>query len=277
MDLQRRSPPPVRSVFSSISARLRALVSFSTILSVLCCCPLRGTSIVAVRTLDAIFIGSDSKIIDGDGGDAGNACKIVGFKGIYFGIARIWSSPVQEFSVASVAADTLNSNSDLESKITHFENALVPPLERLLMALKTTDPARFQRELEGHSAVDTLFVGFDGDYPVLLFRSFIVRNSTSQRTTLRIKREECFRHCSEALAYVTLGQHELIDKALAENPDLWKIGFAEAIRKLINLEISAEPNSVGPPISILTIDKDGPRWIEQGACPTSQPLPACRV
>ena len=50
-------------------------------------------------------------------------------------------------------------------------------------------------------------------------------------------------------------------------PDFWKIGIAEAIRKLINLEISAKPSFVGPPISILTIDKSGPRWIEQGACP----------
>ena len=255
------------NMFSFIPDRHRAFVSSMTTLSILCCCPLRGTSIVAVRTPNAIFIGSDSKMIDGDGGDAGRVCKILGYKGIYFGIARIWSSPAQGFSVASVATDALNSNSNLESKVTHFEKLLVHPLERLLISLRAADAARFQRELDGRSAIDTLFVGFEGGYPVLLFRSFVVRNRTSRGVTLRIKREECSRDCSEALAYVALGQHEVIDEALAENPDFWKIGFAEAIRKLINLEISAKPNFVGPPISILTIDKNGPRWIEQGACP----------
>jgi hypothetical protein len=222
---------------------------------------------VAVRTLNAIFIGSDSKMINGDGGETGNRCKILSSNGVYFSIARIWGSPAQGFTVASFAAEALNSNRDLATRVTNFEKLLLGPLERLLTALKTTDAGRFQREIDGQSVVDTLFVGFEDGYPVLLLRSFIVRNGAAQGMTLRIRREDCSRDCSEALAYVALGQHEAIDNALAENPNYWKIGFAEAIRKLINLEISAKPNFVGPPISILTIDKDGPRWIEHGACP----------
>ena len=86
-----------------------------------------------------------------------------------------------------------------------------------------------------------------------------MRDGASPSHTVRIRREQCSRNCSETLAYVALGQHEAIDKALAENPDFWKVGFAEAIRKLITFEISAAPNFVGPPISVLTIDKYGPR------------------
>jgi hypothetical protein len=243
------------------------LVPTITILSLLFGCPLRATTLVAVRTLNAIFIGSDSKMINGDGGEAGNRCKILSSNGAYFGIARIWGSPAQGFTVASFAAEALHSNTDLPSRVSHFEKLLLGPLERLLIALKTTDAARFQREIDGQSVVDTLFVGFEDGYPAFLLRSFIVRNGAAEGITVRIRREDCSRDCSEALAYVALGQHEAIDKALAENPNYWKIGFAEAIRKLINLEISAKPSFVGPPISILTIDKDGPRWIEQGACP----------
>ncbi len=222
---------------------------------------------MAGRTPNAIFIGSDSKMINGDGGEAGYGCKILSSNGVFFGLARIWSSPAQGFTVASFAAEALKSNGDLASRVTHFESLLVHPLERLLMSLKTTDPRRFQRELEGQSAVDALFVGFETGHPALLVRSFMVRNSESQGIEVQIKREECSHDCSEALAYVALGQHKAIDKALAENPDFWKIGFAEAIRRLINLEISTAPTFVGLPISILTIDKSGPRWIEQGACP----------
>jgi hypothetical protein len=205
-------------------------------------------------------------MINGDGGEAGNGCKILSSNGVYFGIARIWGSPAQGFTVASFASEALNSNSDLASRVTHFEKLLLGPLERLLISLKTTDATRFEREIDGQSAVDVLFVGFEAGHPVLLSRSFIVRQEVSQSITVRIKREECSQDCAEPLAYAALGHHEAIDKALAENPKLWNIGFAEAIRKLIKLEISAQPSFVGPPISILTIDKDGPRWIEQGAC-----------
>jgi hypothetical protein len=245
---------------------MRTVVPTIAIFPLLFGCCLRATSIVAVRTPDAIFMGSDSKMIKGDGSEAGNGCKILSSNEFFVGIARIWGSPAQGFTVASFAAEALNSNSDLPSRVTHFERLLLHPLERLLMALRTTDPSRFQRELEGQSAVDALFVGFEAGYPALLLRSFIVHNGASQSITARIRREDCSRYCSEALAYVALGQHKAIDKALAENPDLWKIGVAESIRKLINLEISAAPTFVGLPISILTIDKSGPRWIEQGAC-----------
>jgi hypothetical protein len=101
----------------------------------------------------------------------------------------------------------------------------------------------------------------------MLLRSFIVRNGAGQSPTIQIKREECSRDCVKALAYTTLGHHEAMDNALADNPDFWKIGFAEAIRKLIDLEILTVPNFVGPPISILRIDKSGPHWIQRGACP----------
>jgi hypothetical protein len=254
-------------VLLPIPTRIRAFVPSITILSLLLGYPLHATSLVAVRTRDAIFIGSDSKMINGDGGEAGNVCKIRSSNGAYFGIARLWGSPAQGFSVASVAAEALHSKGNLVNRVTHFEKLLLPPLERLLMSLKATDATRFQREMEGQSAVDVLFVGFEAGHPALLSRSFIVRNGASQRINVRIKREECSHDCAEELAYAALGQHEAIDRALAENPHFWKIGFAEAIRRLINLEISAAPNFVGQPISILTIDKYGPRWIEQGPCP----------
>ena len=248
------------------SAPRRSALPSIALLAVMFGCYMHATTIVAVRTSNTIFIGSDSKIIDGEGGEAGKACKIVTFNGISIAIARLWGSPAQGFSVAAVAAEALNSNSDLASRINHFERLLTRPLEQLLTSLKTADSVRFKRELEGQSAVDVLFVGFDSNYPVLLMRSFMVRSGASQSITVRIKREECSRDCSDGLAYVVLGQHSSIDKTLADNPTFWKIGAVEAIRKLINLEILAAPSFVGPPLSILAIDKSGPRWIEQGVC-----------
>ena len=45
--------------------------------------------------------------------------------------------------------------------------------------------------------------------------------------------------------------------------DFWKIGYAEGIRKLITIEIEADPNTVGPPIDILRIGESGAEWIQR--------------
>ena len=236
-----------------------------TVLLILFACPLCATSVVAVRTRSAIFIGSDSKIVDGNGRDTGKVCKILASNGIFFAVARIWGSPTQEFSVASIAAEALETKGDLKRKISCFESSLVRPLERLLLSLKASDPKRFERELDGHRAVDAIFVGFDAGYPALFVRSFIVSNSAARGIRLQIKREECTRNCPD-LAYVALGEHRAIDEALAANPDFWKVGVVAAVKKLINLEVLKAPNLVGLPISILSIDSSGPHWIDRGAC-----------
>lgn len=245
---------------------VRQLIFSTTILALLAW-PLRATSIVAVRTPNSIVVGADSKMVNGDMGQEGSVCKILTSNGVFFSAARIWSSSAGHFSVAAIAADALNSTSDLASGVNEFEEHLIQPLERLLTLLKTVDPARFQREFDGKSAVDVLFVKFEAGYPAVLSRSFIVRDEGSHGPTVQINREECSRDCSQAFAYAAIGQHAAIDKALAENPYLWNEGLAKAVRKLITLEISAKPTLVGPPVSILSIDESGPHWIEQGLCP----------
>ena len=248
-----------------VQLALRAMPLIS-IAALLFSSQLLATSIVAVRTRSAIFIGSDSKLIDGEGKAVGSTCKVMTHHGAAFAVARIWSSPAQDFSVTSVAAEALSSSRDLATGVRLFERLLIEPLERLLRALKTTDPQRFERELTGHSAVDAVFVGFEGRDPALFVTKFVVNRGTSQSIKLRVQREECARHCTEPLAFVTLGQHSAIDKALSDDPDFWNIGFAEGIRRLINLETLSVPTLVGPPISILSMDKSGAHWIEPGEC-----------
>jgi hypothetical protein len=71
-----------------------------------------------------------------------------------------------------------------------------------------------------------------------------------------------------------MGTHKAIDAL--RNPDASKFDTAlatradlkEALTELINLEIQAEPNIVGPPVKVLAIGKSGPTWIAGGeGCP----------
>jgi hypothetical protein len=41
---------------------------------------------------------------------------------------------------------------------------------------------------------------------------------------------------------------------------------AETARHLVEMEITARPDKVGPPISIVQINNSGARWINKGVC-----------
>jgi hypothetical protein len=67
-----------------------------------------------------------------------------------------------------------------------------------------------------------------------------------------------------------LGDHDNADALLARTPHFWIAkGIIAGIYELIGEEIKANPGDVGLPISILIIDKSGPRWEpgHQGVCP----------
>jgi hypothetical protein len=69
------------------------------------------------------------------------------------------------------------------------------------------------------------------------------------------------------MAYVLLGQHSIADREIMRNPNIWdQLGFQGAIQHLIEMEIVNDPIRVGPPITMVEIAKDGPRWISCGMC-----------
>ncbi len=65
----------------------------------------------------------------------------------------------------------------------------------------------------------------------------------------------------------TLGDHKAIDTQTDSNFSLSLVAPTPSVmRHLIELEVSAMPGEVGPPIAIVMIDKDGAHWISQGVC-----------
>jgi hypothetical protein len=60
-----------------------------------------------------------------------------------------------------------------------------------------------------------------------------------------------------------MGKHEAIDRYLPQDPDMWKNDPVDVVRKLIEIEVTSEHETVGPPIDILRITKEGSEWIQK--------------
>lgn len=58
-----------------------------------------------------------------------------------------------------------------------------------------------------------------------------------------------------------LGQHKAIDKYIAEKGRQFAMSPEEAVKFMVQLEIGAKTPSVGPPIEVVGVDRNGIRWL----------------
>jgi hypothetical protein len=115
--------------------------------------------------------------------------------------------------------------------------------------------------------------GLEENVLVLLTREFQAAVSDSGKVSLHVnKRHNCpGDDCPLGEIAIYLGAHDAIDRFRGENPDSYAVGLVKAVRQLVQLEIDDRPDSVGPPIDVLRITKDGPEWIEhKKECPNIQ-------
>jgi len=65
---------------------------------------------------------------------------------------------------------------------------------------------------------------------------------------------------------VALGIHDHVAQYLAKHDPLDVSNAVGIVNDLVQIEIDAHPENVGPPISILVLEKSGAHWEQQGAC-----------
>jgi hypothetical protein len=69
-----------------------------------------------------------------------------------------------------------------------------------------------------------------------------------------------------ALRFVLLYGDAITDY-MKRNTTWYEMGsFSRIAKDLIQIEINAKPDIVGPPVSILTIGNRGMQWIDPGVC-----------
>lgn len=229
---------------------------------------LHGTTIVAIRTPEDIVIGADSKILSTDGTLSSSVCKIMQVDNFFFASAGLVMDTSGKYSVTSKVIKASQKKGRIFDIATNFESIIIPELEEVVKELKSTEPEYYKREIEGRAALEIVFFGIEDNVPVLYMRYFQVVKLATGSFSIKVHQQNCPGDCPSGIAYTVLGQHEAIDKTLGSNQGFWKMGLVEAIRKLIEIEISHKPKYVAPPIDILRMNKKEIYWVQKKSnCP----------
>ncbi len=229
---------------------------------------LQATTIVVLRTESGLVIAADSRTTHRVGGrvvDERLTCKIHVVGDVV--VVAAGRTAIGEnadalvLDVAAAARQTLTRRGTLAQRVDQFDRALRAQLSQVAPLLTAADAERLFLEI--------VLAGPGEAGPTYYLRRFAVTGSGDRRRAVRQDDTSCDA-CQNPVA--VLGFGDTIQTALARlapdrrPPVRWT---PEHARELVELEIAGVPEWVGPPVDIVQLDADGPRWIAR--------KPACRT
>lgn len=229
-----------------------------------------ATSAIAVREPTFLVFGADSKIISETGAKRDAACKIGTSNNVFWVASGILAAEITHFSVSDIAANSLSTSGNIDDRINNFVQIVAARLTVILNIIHNTNPRFFKSEYVDqpiHPALEIAFGTIKDDVAHLYFRQFIVKTAPfSSAATISVMQTDMPQPGQPPIGVADFGLHEIIANEIAK-PDVWAtIALPKTIRRLIKMEISAHFDEVGPPISIVLIDKSGAHWINKGKC-----------
>jgi hypothetical protein len=108
-----------------------------------------------------------------------------------------------------------------------------------------------------------LIAGFEKSKPVLLVRQFRLGQTADGSVGVIVSSDDCGADCKGKTVTRFLGETDAIDGLPEETKDFWKPGPAAGVRKLIETQIAAREEYVGPPIDILQITAKRAAWVKR--------------
>jgi len=235
-----------------------------------------GSSIIVVRNDNEVVIGTDSKTVitsRGDMSDAQSAlsCKIIRADNVFIafaGIAGIVPHDQRAIPREFDLAEIMNKAALREGSIMDKADTLAKAVESVLLRMsewaKKKMPVLFEKMFLGRQSLQVLIAGIENGSPTIVVMAFEPRISPSGEMEINIESRPCPGiACPGGLVYLFLGKHEAIDRYLLGDPEIWKDDPVDVVRKLLNIETTAERQTVGPPIDILRITKEGSEWIQK--------------
>ena len=102
-----------------------------------------------------------------------------------------------------------------------------------------------------------IVAGFENGRPLVFVRSFRALQYNPGQIGVAVIPDDCLENCQGAVVTRYLGESDAIEGLPEETPNFWRAGLSAGVRTLIETEIAARSEYVGPPIDILRIDKAG--------------------
>ena len=208
-------------------------------------------------------------------------CKIHYAAGIVFAFTGIYSAePPPEmsrlgkapsFSILAQLQAALGVPGTLADKLPVAGSAASEALLGILGVVRREQPDEFKK-LIGQSVLEILFATVEKGVPILASRAYRPSLGSDGKIELTQSIGSCPGTCPfvNGMLTVGLGVHGEINKYLGIN-EIHAIpgpSWPDWLAQLVQFEVEAEPNAVGPPISVVELDATGAHWSKgrNGAC-----------
>ena len=240
--------------------------------------PAQATTIVVARSANELVIGADSKVTDTLGDPVNRrACKIFQLDNLFIAMEGLEIDRKTGFSVReiSTAALQLRPAAPAAEKISILMGYLVSGLLVELPYLKNHEPEAYFRKIEGGQLfLRVIVAGFENGRPLVFVRSFRALQYNPGQIGVAVIPDDCLENCQGTVVTRYLGESDAIEGLPEETPNFWRAGLSAGVRTLIETEIAARSEYVGPPIDIVRINQNGPQWIQKKPECNDVPSPA---
>jgi hypothetical protein len=227
---------------------------------------LNATAIALIVTPRFIVLAADSKVVNLRGEFVRNECKTIqAGKNFYAPINFVRYSPTGfdlEKIILNVTADSI---SEMVDRVT---TAVSDPLKAALISRRSQNPGTFEREFPNGQATGVAFVGIENGSPAMVFLGFTILEATRANPQIKAGRYSCPGDCRDG-HFGLFVPAELQAMFEQKYPHYWSGDDAEVAdnaQAFINLAIARKLQDVGPPVSVLVVDRVSTRWLKTGTC-----------
>jgi len=231
-----------------------------------------ATSIVAIKTGDDIFLGTDSKVlIEKD--VAISQCKITKMNDIFLVFSGIPALPASSFNAYEIAEEVFSGKGTINERLVAFDKAVMGRLEKAFEKLRKTDDKLFSRwytaDVVNRVALQLLVAGAEKKGTTLALLEYRIVSKKKEPVKLKsIKQDIVTKPGSGQPKILFLGMQDAINDLMKKKDFFSDFDEVRNINAWIGAEIAAEPKKVGGPIDILKISPDKVQWIQhKEQCP----------
>jgi hypothetical protein len=255
--------------------RLFNVVSLAVMLLAVSCCTAQATTVVVARSADEIVIGADSKVTDTYGKElSSQVCKIQQVGNLFVAFEGLLRDKATGFNLPeiTVKALRLKPNATVADKVNILTGFITAELFVELNRVRRDSAEEFHVKLEGQTFLRIVVAGFENNRPLVFVRQFRTAFIARGIGVIVIP-DDCLDYCQGEVVTRFLGETEAIENLPEETPDFWKDGLTAGVRRLVQTEIDARSEYVGPPIDLLQIKPQGAKWLQKKPqCPELKPL-----
>lgn len=247
-------------------------ISVSAALLTLAAAAADATSIVAIKTGDDIYIGTDSKVlIEKD--VAISQCKITRTNNVYMVFSGIPALPASSFNAYEIAENSFSGEGDISARLDSFDKAVQGQLQAAFEKLRTTNEKLFSRwytdDVQNRIAMQALVAGAEKKGTVLAMLEYRIMSGKNEPVKLKaIKQNIQTKPGSGQPKILFLGMQDAIHALMKKKDFFSDFDEVRNINEWIQAEAAAEPALVGTPVDILKISPEKTQWIQhKSQCP----------